>query len=179
MDYGRPSFYLPAMSRAARLAPRTVAYVGSAVAVVIGDFLTKRWAEAALVLHEPRQVAGNWLRLTLTYNTGAAMNLSLGGLSRIGFSALAAVMIGVMFQMYRTAPARDVWQPLALGLISGGALGNLADRLRSARGVVDFIDVGTPDWRFWTFNLADSGVTVGAALLLVAVLFRRAPRAPG
>ena len=54
---------------------------------------------------------------------------------------------------------------LALGLAWGGAAGNLLDRLRSPRGVVDFIDIGVGSWRFWTFNVADSGVTIGAIIL--------------
>ena len=63
----------------------------------------------------------------------------------------------------------------ALGLIIGGALGNLTDRLRSPRGVVDFIDMGLGDYRFWTFNVADVGVTAGAALLLYLLLRRSRP----
>ncbi len=51
----------------------------------------------------------------------------------------------------------------------GGAAGNLIDRLRSGRGVVDFIDLGVGSVRFWTFNVADSGVTIGACLLVVAL----------
>jgi signal peptidase II len=54
---------------------------------------------------------------------------------------------------------------LALGLAWGGAAGNLLDRIRSPLGVVDFIDVGLTTWRFWTFNVADSAVTVGAIVL--------------
>ena len=54
---------------------------------------------------------------------------------------------------------------LALGLAWGGAAGNLIDRIRSPQGVVDFIDIGVRDWRFWTFNIADSAVTVGALVL--------------
>src|SRR5262249_34269205 len=61
------------------------------------------------------------------------------------------------------------WSPrlpqLALGLLIGGAAGNLASRVFSARGVVDFIDVGVGTARFWIFNVADIGVTVGACLL--------------
>ncbi|HVZ49174.1 MAG TPA: signal peptidase II [Gemmatimonadaceae bacterium] len=159
------------------MTPRTTAYASAAVAIAAGDFLSKRWAEAALTLHEPRALIGEWVRFTLTYNTGAAMNVSFGGFSRVGFSLLAAVMVGVLFRMYRAAAPRDVWQSLALGLITGGALGNLLDRLRSARGVVDFIDVGTATWRFWTFNVADSGVTVGAVLLALVLFRRPAPAA--
>jgi signal peptidase II len=54
---------------------------------------------------------------------------------------------------------------LALGLAFGGAAGNLIDRIRSTAGVVDFIDIGFGDVRFWTFNLADSAVTIGALVL--------------
>ena len=53
-----------------------------------------------------------------------------------------------------------------MGLVAGGALGNLVDRIRWDRGVVDFIDIGVGMTRFWTFNVADSAITVGAILLL-------------
>jgi signal peptidase II len=59
----------------------------------------------------------------------------------------------------------DRLRVLALGLAFGGAAGNLIDRIRSPQGVVDFIDIGFRDVRFWTFNVADSAVTVGALLL--------------
>lgn len=160
-----------------RTTPKVFAFWGAMSVVVAGDFISKRMAESALLPHEPRAVAGEWIRLTLTYNTGAAMNVSLGGFSRIGFSVVAAIMVGVLFRMYRSTHQRDAWQALALGLITGGALGNLVDRVRSARGVVDFIDVGTANWRFWTFNVADSGVTIGA-ILLSLVLFSRSEGAP-
>ncbi|HEX7024749.1 MAG TPA: signal peptidase II, partial [Gemmatimonadales bacterium] len=69
-----------------------------------------------------------------------------------------------------------VLRAVALALVAGGAMGNLLDRVRSPLGVVDFIDVGIGDTRFWTFNLADLGVTAGA-LLLAAVLWRDDKRA--
>lgn len=142
---------------------------------LVSDIVTKRWAESSLQLHWPNEVVGHWLRWTLTYNTGAAMNLSLGGASRIVFSIIAVVMVGYLFALYRQA-RRDEWgTPLALGMIVAGAIGNLIDRLRHTKGVVDFIDVGTAGWRFWTFNVADMGVTVGAVLL--AILLWREDRA--
>ncbi|MCX5765808.1 MAG: signal peptidase II [Gemmatimonadetes bacterium] len=146
------------------------------VSWVAADFVTKRIAEDSLALHVPRSVLGEFFRFTLTYNTGAAMNFSLGQSSRVAFTVIAAVMLFVIFRMYRETDDRDGWQAAALALIAAGALGNLLDRLRSARGVVDFIDVGTSGWRFWTFNVADMGVTVGAALL--ALLMWRQPRPP-
>ena len=54
--------------------------------------------------------------------------------------------------------------------MSGGALGNLVDRLRHPNGVVDFIDIGLGDVRFWIFNVADMGVTFGAIMLIIAML---------
>jgi signal peptidase II len=63
-------------------------------------------------------------------------------------------------------------------MITGGAIGNLADRLRSPRGVVDFIDMGLGDYRFWTFNVADVGVTIGASLLLYTLLRRSRQEEP-
>ena len=133
---------------------------------VVADFVTKRIVESRLMPHIPTNVAGDWIRFTLNYNTGAAMNISVGDASRAVFAVLAIVMLAVIFGMYRRTPAHETVQPIALALIAAGALGNLLDRLRSARGVVDFIDVGIGDTRFWTFNVADSGVTMGALLLM-------------
>ena len=145
--------------------------------IVATDFISKRVVEGRLTLHVPHTVLGDFLRLTLTYNPGAAMNMSLGDASRVVFTTLAAAMLVVIFRMYRRTPDHDVWQAGALALIAAGALGNLLDRLRSSRGVVDFIDVGIGEARFWTFNVADMGVTVGAVLL--ALLLWRRPEEPG
>ena len=69
-------------------------------------------------------------------------------------------------------------QAAALALVAGGAIGNVLDRFRTPggtyRGVVDFIDIGVGGWRFWTFNLADVGVTCGAILLALLMLRRSA-----
>jgi signal peptidase II len=146
--------------------------------IVATDYASKRVVEERLALHAPQSVVGEFLRLTLTYNPGAAMNLSLGDSSRVVFTALAAVMLVVIFRMYRRTPHHDTWQAAALALIAAGAFGNLLDRLRSARGVVDFIDVGVGDARFWTFNVADMGVTCGAVLLAL-LLWRRPEESSG
>ena len=101
------------------------------------------------------------------------MNLSFGASSRIVFSVIAAVMFVVLFRMLLETRQDDRAQVVALGLIASGAVGNLIDRVRSVRGVVDFLDVGLADSRFYTFNVADSFVTVGAVLL--AILLWRQP----
>jgi signal peptidase II len=78
----------------------------------------------------------------------------------------------------RACRKRDRLLVFALGLTTGGAVGNLLDRVRSPRGVVDFIDLGFGDARFWIFNLADAGISVGAILLGFA-LWRRLRAAEG
>lgn len=153
-------------------APRDRIFWSLLLVVAVTDILSKRWAERALGLHSPEEVVGHWLRWTLTYNTGAAMNLSVGSASRVVFSVIAIGMLAYLFRLYRASHPTERATPAALALISAGAFGNLLDRLRHTKGVVDFIDVGTADWRFWTFNVADMGVTVGAVLL--ALLMWRA-----
>jgi len=167
----------PPIAGRATTAPRDRTFWGFIVLIAVTDIVTKRWAERALALHTPEDVFPPWLRWTLTYNTGAAMNLSLGDWSRVVFSLIAVSMIGYLFVLYRQAAPESRATPAALGLIAAGAFGNLLDRLRHTKGVVDFIDVGTADWRFWTFNVADVGVTSGA-ILLALLLFNENDATP-
>lgn len=140
---------------------------GAAVTVVVLDYITKLIAERNLVPHMPREVIGDVVRFTLAYNPGAAFSMSLGSavVSRVIFGAFAVVALFVLWRLYRGAAPGERLKVLALGLAWGGAAGNLIDRFRSRPGVVDFIDIGVGDVRFWTFNVADSAVTVGAVLL--------------
>ena len=88
----------------------------------------------------------------------------------MGFIVLAVAMLcGLVLYYRRLPPGNNGVATVALALIGGGAAGNLLDRLRSSRGVVDFIDIGVGDVRFWTFNLADAGVFCGAMLLLLVL----------
>ncbi len=103
------------------------------------------------------------------------MGLSLGGYSRVGFTVTAAIVLVILGALYRRSPDSSRGSGTALALIAGGALGNLADRLMSSMGVVDFIDIGVGDTRFWTFNVADTGITCGA-LLLGILSFREGKR---
>lgn len=134
------------------------------------DLVTKLLAERFLApRYVPHEVIGDVVRFTLAYNPGAAFSMSLGPYSRFIFGAFAVVALVVLYRLYRmTGPgvrAGDRLRVFALGLAWGGAAGNLVDRFRSPPGVVDFIDIGFGDIRFWTFNVADSAVTVGAVIL--------------
>jgi signal peptidase II len=136
--------------------------------VVLADYLTKEWIVANIPMYAKRSVIGDFLRLTYTHNPGAAFGINIGEHSRLFFLALALIALVVLFLIYRSTPREDLLRLVAVALIASGAIGNILDRLRYEAGVVDFIDVGIGDWRFWTFNVADSAVSVGAVLLLIS-----------
>ncbi|HMC54617.1 MAG TPA: signal peptidase II [Gemmatimonadaceae bacterium] len=138
---------------------------GTAILVVIVDLITKIMMQRHLIPHMPMRVIGDYVRFTLAYNPGAAFSMSLGPASRYVFGAFAVVALIVLWRLYRDAKPTEWLKVLALGLAWGGAAGNLVDRFRSPRGVVDFLDIGVGNLRFWTFNVADSAVTIGAILL--------------
>ena len=136
------------------------------VGVVTLDLYTKQLAVAHLS-RVPVPVIGEWLSLRLVYNPGAAFGINVGEHSRwvfMGLAMLALVVLGMM--VYQTPPVQRV-RLLTLGLVCGGAIGNLVDRIRSARGVVDFIDVWIGRFHWPTFNVADMAVSCGAIALAI------------
>ena len=135
------------------------------VAVALSDVLTKYVAHTRLLSRSTyRDLVGDTVRVTLVDNPGAAFGLHVGLYSRWVFLTLTVIALVVLAQLYRTTRAHDRPRALALGLVCGGAVGNLINRLRSGPGVVDFIDIGFGEHRWPTFNVADIGVTVGALL---------------
>ncbi|HEY9518180.1 MAG TPA: signal peptidase II [Gemmatimonadales bacterium] len=146
--------------------------------LILADCSTKELVETTLAGNPgPHPLMGEWLRVTLAYNPGAAMNLSFGDASRAVFGGFAVAAILAILVLYRRTAPEARLRAAALALVAGGAMGNLLDRLRSPLGVVDFIDVGIGDARFWTFNLADVGVAVGAMLLAMVLWRDERPRA--
>jgi signal peptidase II len=145
-------------------------FLGIAAAIVVADQITKRLAVDALSpAYVPHEVWGEWVRLTLVYNPGAAFGLHLGAYSRWIFMVLTVVAVVTMWRLYRASPPDAVWRVRALFCVTGGALGNLVDRIFSPRGVVDFLDVGVGAWRWPTFNIADIAVSTGAILLAIVL----------
>jgi signal peptidase II len=129
--------------------------------VVVLDQAAKALIEAHLVPGEYVEVLGP-LELTLSHNSGVAFGLASGGGTRLVLlTALALGVVGYVFSRNPTRPF--MW--VAAGLLAGGALGNLADRIR-ADAVTDYIQVGS--WP--AFNLADVAVTAGVLLLTFSYL---------
>ena len=135
------------------------------------DVLTKRAAVEALADQPrmPREVFSHWLRMTLVYNPGAAFGLNVGEHSRWVFMALTVGALVILGRLYVSTRAGDSSRVAALSLVCGGAMGNLLDRVTSANGVIDFIDIGVRDARWPTFNVADMAVSIGAFLLAIVL----------
>ncbi len=158
---------------------RTAAWFGLAAAIIVADRVTK-WAVLAFFSPgEVREVTG-FFNLVLVFNKGAAFSF-LAGASGWQTPLFAAVAIGaaivVSVLLVRGGGARLF--KLGLALILGGALGNLWDRLQYGQ-VVDFLDVHAFGWHWPAFNVADAGISVGAALLIVdSFLVRHEPGARG
>ncbi|HEX8392903.1 MAG TPA: signal peptidase II [Longimicrobium sp.] len=148
---------------------KTALYLTLVVGWILLDQATKVLVQNTLRLYSPVPVLGDFFRLTYIYNPGAAFGLHLGGWSRILFSVLALVASAALFGMYRQSDWNDRLRMYAIPLVTGGAIGNLIDRIRSSRGVVDFLDFGWGEHRWPVFNVADIGVTVGALLLAVSL----------
>ncbi len=161
------------MSRAAPSAPLprgSVGFWAIILLVVATDAATKTWAASTLLpRHTPHSVIGTVVQFTLSYNPGAAFGMSVGAYSRWFFAILALIIIGVLLHTTRELVDESRIASIGLPLVIGGALGNFLDRLRYRDGVVDFIDIGVGSVRFWTFNVADTGVTLGACCLIVAL----------
>jgi signal peptidase II len=135
--------------------------------VTVSDVITKQLALRFLHPRSmPRDVAGDWFRLALVRNPGAAFGLNVGIYSRYIFMGLTIVALIILARLYKSTRLGDVSRVVALALVCGGAIGNLIDRVASHEGVVDFIDVGISEITRWpTFNVADMAVSFGAFLL--------------
>ncbi|MGH7567780.1 MAG: signal peptidase II [Gemmatimonadales bacterium] len=142
---------------------------GVAGGVLVADIATKLLAEAFLARRLPLEIVGAWIQLRLVYNEGAAFGIHVGEYSRWVFLGLSLVALAVLGSMVRGTRVGDRFRLWALALVCGGATGNLLDRIRNPQGVVDFLDVGVGTWRWPTFNVADSAITVGAIALAVSL----------
>jgi len=152
--------------------PRSLRWFGLAAAVIVVDFATKLAALEALAPGESRALTP-FLNLVLVFNKGAAFSFlaGAGGWQTVFFAAIAVVAsVVISVLIVRHASNRVLCAGLAL--ILGGALGNLYDRLVYGH-VVDFIDVHAVGWHWPAFNVADSGITVGAGILILESFLHR------
>jgi signal peptidase II len=149
----------------ARRAHWTV-FVGLAGTIVMLDQLTKAWLQANFAPGQVVKVLGDTVRLVFGQNTGALFGLFR---DQAPLFALASLAVVGLIVAYHGRAGRSLYLSIALGLLLGGAIGNLIDRLRLGY-VVDFVDVGIGNLRFYTFNVADAAISTAIVLLLAVAV---------
>jgi len=131
---------------------------------VIADQLAKAWLVSFLAPGQSTQVLGDLVRLVHSQNSGGLFGLLSG--QALPFAALSVVVMALIVA-YHGRSGRSAYLTITLGLLLGGAIGNLIDRVRLGY-VVDFVDAGVGTLRWYTFNVADASISCAILLLLLA-----------
>lgn len=145
-----------------------------ALVVVLIDQASKAWIESsfALVAHgapagspsAPTPVIGDLVRIARSWNDGGIFGLAGDSAPYLGIASLAVIAVIVWIEARQGV--HSLLLTIALGLLLGGAVGNLIDRVRYGH-VVDWVDTGIGDMRFYTFNVADAAISTAVLLLLI------------
>jgi signal peptidase II len=152
-----------------------VAFLALAGGIVVADQLVKQWVLATVAFGARLPVVGDFVRIEPVQNSGALFGLFRN--QAYLFAALSIGVVGLIVWFHGRSVLTNGWfATLALGLLLGGAVGNLADRLRIGY-VVDFVNMGIGDLRFYTYNVADAAISA-ALVLLVLMAFWPSPRRP-
>lgn len=138
--------------------------LGTAALVYLLDQASKALVVANLRVGDQQQIVGDLVQLWHAQNAGAAFSLFQGG--QILFLVVTAFALGMIVYFHRSFRGQSRWLQLVLGVILGGTLGNLTDRVRLGY-VTDFVSVGFGDTRFPTFNVADSAIVLGIGVLVI------------
>jgi signal peptidase II len=149
-----------------------------AALVIIADQVSKMWVDSNFALAsvhpaaggaEPTPIVDGIVRIAKSYNTGGIFGLF--GNSAVALALASTVVIALIFVYQWREGTHGTWLlTLALGLLLGGAIGNFIDRLRYEH-VIDFVDLGIGDWRWYTFNVADSAISIALLLLILVSVF--------
>lgn len=135
--------------------------------VVVLDQVSKIIADSVLTLYQQQTVIDGFFNITLAYNSGAAFSFlsDAGGWQRWFFTVVAVVASVVIIIMIKKLKSHERMTAIALAMILGGAIGNVVDRMLHGH-VIDFIQVYYKQYYWPTFNIADSFIVIGAALLI-------------
>lgn len=157
---------------------RWALFGGTAATVVILDQLTKLWVDASFERAADggsTELVGDLVRISKVYNDGAIFGF-LDATAMIMALLSVVVVLGVVWYEWRHGSGLGPLVTVGLGLLVGGAIGNLIDRIRFGY-VIDFVDMGLGDLRWYIWNIADAAVFLGIVALFVAALL--GDRAPG
>jgi signal peptidase II len=145
---------------------RWALFFGLAIGVVVLDQLAKAAVTASLSPGQAIQLIGDYLRIVFGQNSGALFGLFQDNALMFGLVSIAVIALIVV---YEARSGSGLYLTVTLGLLLGGAIGNMLDRLRLGY-VVDFVDAGIGSTRFYTFNVADSAISLAILLLFIAAL---------
>lgn len=141
--------------------------LGTALVILVADQVTKALVVANVAIGERVNVLGDLVQVWHAQNRGASFSLLQG--ATILFLMVSILAVAMVVYFHRSLRARGWWVHLVLGVILGGTLGNLVDRVRQG-AVTDWLSVGIGDLRWPTFNVADSSLVVGIGVLVVYLL---------
>ncbi len=157
---------------------RWATFLGLVASVVLLDQLSKTWVDSSFELASravaagepggPTEVVGELLRVAKTYNDGAIFGF-LDASATLMAVLSVFVIAGVTWYEWRHAAGLGPLVTIGLGLLVGGAVGNLIDRLRFGH-VIDFVDMGVGDTRWYAWNISDAAVFLGIVALFAAAL---------
>ena len=156
----------PDPSRPAQARRRWALFAALALTIVAADQLAKTLVTRSLAPGQSVDVVGDLVRIVFGQNSGALFGLFKD--NALMFGVVSLVVVGLIV-VYHARTNASLYLTMTLGLLLGGAIGNMIDRLR-LRYVVDFVDVGLGPTRFYTFNVADSAISLAILLLFVAAL---------
>jgi signal peptidase II len=159
---------------------RWLVFVAIAATVLFSDQLTKVWVDANFALAYPQPIPGyalptpiidGFVRIAKSYNSGVIFGLFDNTLPVPLLAVASTIVIALIVIYHWREGLRSHWLlTVALGLLLGGALGNLGDRINFGH-VIDWVDMGIGDMRWYTFNVADAAISTSIVLLLVVGLF--------
>lgn len=157
------------MTASAERRRRWLVFAALAAVVVIADQLTKVWVRSTLSPGQPPvEVLGEFVRFAHSQNRGGIFGLFGESATILG---LASTVVIAFIVVYQAREGVGNWLlTVALGLLLGGAIGNLIDRLVLGH-VTDWVDMGIGTWRWYTFNVADASISIALVLLLASALF--------
>lgn len=148
---------------------RWLLFAALAAVIVVADQLAKAWVVGNLAQGEGFEVLGDWVRIIHWRNSGILFGMLP---QSAGAFAVASLIVAGLIVLYHAKAGRGLVTTLALGLLLGGALGNLVDRVHYG-SVVDFVDMGIGSWRFYTYNVADAAISTAIVMLVAMAAFPR------
>ncbi len=145
--------------------------------VVVFDQITKFFISSKLPLHHSITVIPGFFSFTHILNPGGAFGFMANqssSLRSVFFLVISSLAVCLIFYFYKNTPKTHPWLASGFALVFGGAVGNLIDRFRFGK-VVDFLDVYIGSYHWPAFNIADSAISIGIAIFLFHLLFRKIP----